>query len=169
MRNHQLLSSIVTVALTVGTITVLNGQTPAASATKTAKATTGWKMPRTPWGAPDLQGVWSNATITPLQRPTGQEKPFVTEEEAQALDTEAATRYDRRSADPKADLDAAYNQGGTTAAIRWRRARAPSSSIRRMVVCRHSRLRGRQRRPSSQNVAPASRGGPKTWICPCAA
>ena len=32
--------------------------------------------PRTPWGAPDLQGTWTNTTTTPLQRPadlSGQE------------------------------------------------------------------------------------------------
>ena len=28
-----------------------------------------WSMPRTPDGHPDLQGSWSNATITPLERP----------------------------------------------------------------------------------------------------
>ena len=27
-------------------------------------------LPRTPWGDPDLQGVWSIATITPLERPS---------------------------------------------------------------------------------------------------
>ena len=27
--------------------------------------------PRTPDGQPDLQGVWTNATITPLERPRG--------------------------------------------------------------------------------------------------
>ena len=26
---------------------------------------------RTPWGDPDLQGVWNDATGTPLQRPNG--------------------------------------------------------------------------------------------------
>jgi hypothetical protein len=26
-------------------------------------------MPRTSWGQPDLQGVWSSATVTPLERP----------------------------------------------------------------------------------------------------
>jgi hypothetical protein len=26
-------------------------------------------VPRTPWGHPDLQGTWTNATLTPLQRP----------------------------------------------------------------------------------------------------
>ena len=29
----------------------------------------GWTAPRTPWGDPDLQGLWNNATTTPLQRP----------------------------------------------------------------------------------------------------
>jgi len=28
-----------------------------------------WVMPRTPGGKPDLQGIWTNATQTPLQRP----------------------------------------------------------------------------------------------------
>ena len=26
-------------------------------------------VPRTPWGAPDLRGIWDNRTITPLERP----------------------------------------------------------------------------------------------------
>ena len=26
-------------------------------------------VPRTPWGQPDLQGVWTNSTTTPLERP----------------------------------------------------------------------------------------------------
>jgi hypothetical protein len=28
-----------------------------------------WSPPRTPWGDPDLQGVWNYATMTPLERP----------------------------------------------------------------------------------------------------
>jgi hypothetical protein len=27
-------------------------------------------VPRTPWGHPDLQGSWTNSTLTPLERPT---------------------------------------------------------------------------------------------------
>lgn len=33
----------------------------------------GWEVPRTAYGHPDLQGNWSNATITPIRRPDGQE------------------------------------------------------------------------------------------------
>src|SRR5262245_49541207 len=29
-----------------------------------------WKSPRTPWGHPDLQGIWDYRTITPLERPS---------------------------------------------------------------------------------------------------
>ena len=40
---------------------------------------------RTPWGDPDLQGTWSNATLTPLQRPAELgDKEFFTEDEAKA-------------------------------------------------------------------------------------
>jgi hypothetical protein len=38
---------------------------------------------RTPWGDPDLQGLWNNATVAPLERPaTLANKPFWTEAEA---------------------------------------------------------------------------------------
>ena len=36
----------------------------------TAQAPAGWKVPRTPDGRPDLQGVWGNNSVTPMTRPT---------------------------------------------------------------------------------------------------
>ena len=43
------------------------------------------QTPRTSWGDPDLQGLWSNATLTPLQRPAELAgKEFFTPEEAAA-------------------------------------------------------------------------------------
>ena len=48
-----------------------------------AAALKNWTVPRTPWGDPDLRGVWHLATYTPLQRPPHlADKPFYTEEEA---------------------------------------------------------------------------------------
>jgi hypothetical protein len=45
---------------------------PTSSATMTVAQTsrsTSWKLPRTPDGQPDLQGVWLNNSATPLERP----------------------------------------------------------------------------------------------------
>jgi len=49
--------------------------------------------PRTPWGQPDLGGIWDFRTITPLQRPEAQAgKEFLTAEEAANLEREAVDR-----------------------------------------------------------------------------
>ena len=60
----------------------------------TSRATAGQEpMPRTPWGHPDLQGTYTNKTITPLERPAelaGRE--LLTAEEAADLEREAAAR-----------------------------------------------------------------------------
>ena len=51
------------------------------------------EAPRTPWGTPDLQGVWDFRTITPLQRPEELgEQEFLTEEEAANREQEAVDR-----------------------------------------------------------------------------
>ena len=49
--------------------------------------------PQTPWGAPDLQGVWDFRTITPLQRPEDLgDREFLTEEEAANLEQQTVER-----------------------------------------------------------------------------
>ena len=41
-----------------------------------------WTQSRTPWGDPDLQGVWNNNTVVPLERPADvADKDTLTEEE----------------------------------------------------------------------------------------
>ncbi len=55
-----------------------------------------WTPSYTSWGDPDLRGVWSFATITPLERPAsdaGRER--LTAEEVVALNAEALTRGDQ--------------------------------------------------------------------------
>ena len=39
-----------------------------------------WEVPRTPDGHPDLQGNWSNSTLTPFERPEGQGRVYTWEQ-----------------------------------------------------------------------------------------
>lgn len=66
--------------------------------------------PRTAWGVPDLQGVWSTATITPLERPAGAGE-FLTEAEVTEIERRAlaAATDEARGADRSADVTGAYN------------------------------------------------------------
>src|SRR5262245_60928645 len=42
---------------------------------------------KTPWGDPDLQGVWSNLTPIPVERPAAMaNKPFLTKAEAAEIE-----------------------------------------------------------------------------------
>ncbi len=70
-------------------------------------------LTRTPWGDPDLQGIWSIATITPFERPIALAgKPVLTEEEAAELEKQTLKtgNQDRRDgAGTDADLARAYN------------------------------------------------------------
>jgi hypothetical protein len=51
-----------------------------------------YKVSRTPDGQPDLQGFWSNATYTPLERPDNVTKEFYTPDEAAVAEKAAAAR-----------------------------------------------------------------------------
>ena len=49
--------------------------------------------PRTPWGDPDLQGVWNYGTMTPLERPAQwADKEVLSEEEATAYQNQTVAR-----------------------------------------------------------------------------
>jgi len=92
--NHRFLVSIGVSALAIAFTAVLLTPSPAAAqqvlkagpkAIAVANNANGPAKPyvvsKTPDGQPDLQGYWTNNTITPLQRPNGVTKEFYTKEE----------------------------------------------------------------------------------------
>ena len=71
-----------------------------AAASAQSGADAQWSMALTPWGDPDLQGVWTSATLTPLERPRRlAEQSELTGEEAAAM--ERQTIESRAASDGK--------------------------------------------------------------------
>src|SRR5712664_2140908 len=68
---------------------------------------------KTPWGEPNLQGIWTDEHQTPLQRPAKYAgKEFFTDEERAALDAERAAieLRPRGERGTERDVAGAYNQ-----------------------------------------------------------
>ncbi len=107
--NRRFLSSTGTALI----IAVVSFPALAGQVRKAPAKTATWTMPHTPWGDPDLQGVWNDATSTPLSRPGGlTDKPVLTDEEAAEFERELAYNLtrDRRDGGPQADVNRAYNE-----------------------------------------------------------
>ena len=98
-------------ALTLAIAPSLAAQSPTPSTRATLAAKKG-VIPRTADGHPDLQGIWTNATITPIERPAlFAGKLTVTDEEAAKYETQNNDNLygDRRSQNAEQDRDHAYN------------------------------------------------------------
>ena len=69
--------------------------------------------PRTPWGDPDLQGTYTNKTITPLERPEALgDKAFLTDEEVAAQEQARVDRNQELLVAPPRRTVAGGNVGG---------------------------------------------------------
>lgn len=109
MRQQAVAVTTVAIAVAVAALaSTLDGQTPPQAPASVA--------PRTPWGEPDLQGIWDSKMITPMERPEKfADKAFLTDEEVAALEAGAAQsvvgkgRDVRADAGTEEDVEGAYN------------------------------------------------------------
>jgi hypothetical protein len=106
------------------------GQKPAAARPVTAKPAA---IPRLADGRPDLQGNWTNATITPLER-LRPNTPLVISEEA-ALDEEKKTRAAIEFREQDSDPNRAAPPVGGRVARAWWVATTRSGSIQATACC----------------------------------
>src|SRR5689334_11786890 len=105
---------VLAIAIAAAAPAIIIGQAPAPAAKKAAPANQKSSVPHTPWGDPDLQGVWNDATSTPLQRPTtvGQKDVISDANEAEGFEEQLASdlNRDRRDGGAEVDVNRAYNE-----------------------------------------------------------
>ena len=96
-------------AIASASVTRTPAQAPAASRAPPAAA----QALKTPWGEPDLQGIWTDETTTPLQRPARYaNQEFFTDAERADLDktrSEILGRERRAARGTERDVSGSYN------------------------------------------------------------
>jgi hypothetical protein len=81
-----------------------------------AQNKTAWKMPRTPDGRPDMQGVWANSTRTPLERPAAfAGKATISDAEAKVWEKNDAEQWKELDGTSDGPLHASKGSAGTGA------------------------------------------------------
>jgi hypothetical protein len=73
-------------ALAATALTAIAAVPTLAAAQAASAAVTPYKAPRNAWGQPDLGGIWTNATLTPLERPAQFGSLVIPEPQARALE-----------------------------------------------------------------------------------
>jgi len=83
MRHRLLILTLAAAVWWTGTVT--SGQAPAAAAAPFTPPSSSYTPAKTPWGDPDLQGVWDNHSNVPMERPKNiTDKKTYTDDEIRA-------------------------------------------------------------------------------------
>jgi len=100
----------------LATALALGALAPASPAA--AQSSGDYEPPQTIFGQPDLQGNWSNSTLTPLERPRGREGLVLSEEVVDSLESAAQSEFEEglEPSDPDREAPPVGGDGSTGAA-----------------------------------------------------
>ena len=163
-------TTVAIAAVAVGaviSVSITRAQAPAASVTAPAAAL------KTPWGEPDLQGIWTDENDTPFQRsPKYANQEFFTEAQRAEFDRVRSAlrgRDDRGERGSELDVAGAYNavwggrkRTGTSHVDDRRSARwpDPAADTGGWEDCRR-----RSRLSSCADASDADMQTPVAWVC----
>jgi hypothetical protein len=104
-------------ALSAAAIALIGGSATESAAQAAARNGEGYVAPRTEWGHPNLQGNWSNGTVTPIERPAGL-GPVYTPEQVAEIEAGVAARREAgmQPSDPNRPPPPVGGDGSTGAA-----------------------------------------------------
>ena len=121
-----------------------------------AQPPAGGDIPRTAWGAPDLGGVWTNSTLTPLERPEEYgDREFHTAEEVAELQPGAVQGRIDALPEPEASLAVEFSEiwmepgplSGRTSLVT-----GPTGKIPAYTAAAQERLADGLRQPTTQRA-----------------
>jgi hypothetical protein len=113
MRNGFFTSTLLAPVIALLSVAPAQAQLTTVAAKANATSAKTWTPPRTPDGHPDLQGIWTNSTMTPLERPRELgDKAVFTEQEAAERERKMLSDLstDRRDGPPEVDVNRSYNE-----------------------------------------------------------
>src|ERR1700681_4064208 len=104
----RLLRATITVGIAMAAAVIAVSIDPAAAQAPVGSGTAPTPAPKTPWGEPDLQGIWTDEFDTPFQRPAKYaNQEFFTEAQRAELDKKRAALLARLATER--DFARAYN------------------------------------------------------------
>jgi hypothetical protein len=116
-----LLAGVAAIAVVSLVVRAIGGQIPATKDGAPPTAAKTGPAPKTPWGEPDLQGIWSRDADVPLQRPTKYgNREFFTDAERAELDRQISgiisrdSTPGRRAPGTERDVNSEFSQAPFT-------------------------------------------------------
>jgi hypothetical protein len=110
----RVLGSLITIAVTAAAVGAVVSASVTGTQAQTASAQTATaQTQKTPWGEPDLQGIWTDESDTPLQRPAKYaDQEFFTDAQRAELDVQRAAlggKDKRAERGTELDVTGSYN------------------------------------------------------------